>query len=57
MHFRAFIRIVEVLDFNPPSDSDDDGRPSNGDSSEEDYPGYELGRSFSNPGLGFIGLL
>jgi hypothetical protein len=41
LHFRAFIHVAEVHDFNPPSDSDVDGL-ANGDddSSEEDYPGY-----------------
>jgi hypothetical protein len=40
LHFRAFIRVAEVHDFNPPSDLDVDGlADGDDDSGEEDYPG------------------
>jgi hypothetical protein len=50
LHFRAFIRLLEVHDFNLPSDcSGDDYRLPSSDSSDEDYPGYDPGRGILNP--------
>lgn len=40
--YRVDIRIVEVQDWNWPSDSSDDGTPlDNFDSDEDEYPGFE----------------
>jgi hypothetical protein len=48
LHFRVFIRILEVHDFNPPNSSEEDGEPSDEDSSEE-YPGYVPGPGILRP--------
>jgi hypothetical protein len=50
LHFRAFVRLLEVHDFNLPSGcSGDDYRLPSNDSSDEDYPGYDPGRGILNP--------
>jgi hypothetical protein len=50
LHFRAFIRVLEVHDFTPPEDSSDDGHPPSGESSDDDgYPGYDPGRGSLQP--------
>jgi hypothetical protein len=45
LHFCAFIHILVVHDFNPPSSSEEDGGPF----SEEEYPGYVLSPSILRP--------
>jgi hypothetical protein len=48
LQFRVFIRILEIHDFNLPNDSEGDST-SGGDSSEEDYLGYDPGRGLLQP--------
>jgi hypothetical protein len=54
LQFRAFIHILEIHDFTPPSDSSDEGGDNGGDapdgfSDEDAYPGYDPGRGLLRP--------
>jgi hypothetical protein len=40
LHFCAFIRVLEVHDFNLPSSSEEDGGLSGYDCSDDEYPGH-----------------
>jgi hypothetical protein len=48
LQFQVFIRILEIHDFNIPSNSESDSS-SEGDSSGEDYPDYNTGRGMLQP--------
>jgi hypothetical protein len=50
LHFRAFVHIVEVHDFNLLESSDnDDRRPPSSDSSDDEYPGFDHGQGNLRP--------
>jgi hypothetical protein len=50
LHFRAFVHILKVHDFTPPSDSsDNDDHPSSSDSSNDGYPSYDPNRGILRP--------
>jgi hypothetical protein len=56
LQFRVFIRILEIHDFNLPSDSKGDSS-SGQDSSEEDYLGYDPVIGSCSHGHGYAGWL
>jgi hypothetical protein len=49
LHYRAIISVLEVHDFNTPPSNDCDG--GSGDSSNEEYHGYNPSRGFLNSWL------
>jgi hypothetical protein len=48
LQFRVFIKILEIRDFNLPSNSEGESS-SGGDSSEEDYLGFDPGCGLLQP--------
>jgi hypothetical protein len=50
LHFRTFVHIVEVHDFDLPESSNNDGLPPSSDSSDDEYPGFDNGRGICGRG-------